>query len=83
MNDLSLDKTNMDEGAEAHDPASLLPADFVVPPSYVVQALSDRYIRASVLTAALESLWPGKWEVVVGALLVLLQPICGSIEGGL
>lgn len=72
-----------EEGTEAHDPASLLPADFVVPPSYVVQALSDRYIRASVLITALESLWPGKYEVVVGAPSVFLQPVCALIEDGL
>jgi hypothetical protein len=71
----------MGEGAEApQDPASLLPAEIVVPPSYVVQALEDRYIRATVLIAALESLWPGKWEVVVGALSVFLQPTCVPIE---
>jgi hypothetical protein len=47
------------------DPTALLPADYTVPPSYVVQALEDRYIRAPILIAALEKLWPGKWEIVV------------------
>ena len=83
--DLSLDKRNMAGGVEGtHDPTSLLPADYVVPPSYFVQALSDRYIRATVLIAALESLWPGKCEVVVGALSFrLLQQTRILIEDGL
>jgi hypothetical protein len=57
------------------DLETIIPADYDLPDTHVVQALNNRYIRATILTAALEDMWPGNWGMVVSLNLSCLQRI--------
>jgi hypothetical protein len=54
----------------------ILPTDFKLPSTHVVQALEERYIHASILREALEALWPNNWGLVVS-----LVSLCISTAG--
>lgn len=54
------------------DLATIVPANYQLPATHVVQTLSGRYIHAAILTAVLDKKWPQNWQLVVSALSALL-----------
>ena len=54
---------------------TIIPADYDLPDTHVVQALNNRYIHVSILTAALEAMWPENWGMVVSLNLSRLQMV--------
>jgi hypothetical protein len=54
---------------------AIIPADYDLPDTHVVQALNNRYIRATILTAVLDAMWPDNWGMVVSLNLSCFQRI--------
>jgi hypothetical protein len=54
---------------------TIIPADYDLPETHVVQALNNRYIHASILTEALDVMWPENWGMVVSLNLPRLQMV--------
>jgi hypothetical protein len=52
------------------DIATIVPANYQLPSTHVVQTLNNRYIRTSILTTALDAMWPENWAMVVSVLLL-------------
>lgn len=67
------------ELSEATAIQNVTATDFNLPEGHVVQALEDRYIRATVLQEALEQAWPGNWAMFV-SITILQNSWCASLS---
>lgn len=56
--------------SEAIEIQNMTAADHNMPAGHVVQALEDRYIKATVLQDALEKTWPENWKMFVSSCLL-------------
>lgn len=55
----------MSDEPDKLDLANITPENYNLPLTHTVQALSEQYIQAPILTAVLESTFPGNWHLVV------------------